>query len=175
VIDDLILSRPHRDHVELLPDLFAAYQVREVWDSGRVNDICGYRAFIEAVRDEPGVKYHNAIQGFGTWGYTFESGTCYGRPVAAETVELQPDTRITHTPIILGQGASMTVLRADATPFSNVNDNSLVVQLDLGTTSFCSWETPRLADAPTRPWGQPSAPRKVHFSPVVRPNSPRRC
>jgi beta-lactamase superfamily II metal-dependent hydrolase len=29
----------------------------------------------------------------------------------------------------------MTVLRADATPFSNVNDNSLVVRLDLGTTS----------------------------------------
>ena len=52
-IDELILSHPHRDHVELLPDLFAAYQVRQVWDSGRVNDICGYRAFLTAVRDAP--------------------------------------------------------------------------------------------------------------------------
>ncbi len=36
VIDHVILSHPHRDHVELLPDLFAAYQVRQVWDSGSV-------------------------------------------------------------------------------------------------------------------------------------------
>jgi len=31
IIDHVILSHPHRDHVELLPDLFAAYQVRQVW------------------------------------------------------------------------------------------------------------------------------------------------
>src|SRR4029079_12290434 len=37
-IDELVLSHPHRDHVELLPDLFAAYHVGHVWDSGRVND-----------------------------------------------------------------------------------------------------------------------------------------
>jgi len=136
VTDDLILSHPHRDHVELLPDLFAAYQVRQVWDSGRVNDICGYRAFIEAVRDEPGVRYHNALQDFGTKGYTFGASTCYGQAVPAETVELTLDSRITNTPITLGQGATMTVLRADGSPFSNVNDNSLVVRLNLGTTSI---------------------------------------
>ena len=135
-IDDLVLSHPHRDHVELLPDLFAAYQVRDVWDSGRVNDICGYRAFIEAVRDEPGVRYHNALQDFGTRGYTFGAATCYGQAVPAETVELALDTRITNTPITLGQGAAMTILRADATPFPNVNDNSLVVKLNLGTASI---------------------------------------
>jgi beta-lactamase superfamily II metal-dependent hydrolase len=135
-IDDLILSHPHRDHVELLPDLFAAYQVREVWDSGRVNDICGYRAFVEAVCDEPGVRYHNALQDFGTLGYTFGPGTCYGQAVPAKTVALQLDTRITHTPITLGQDASMTILRDDGTPSANVNNNSLVVRLDLGTTSI---------------------------------------
>ena len=42
VIDHMILSHPHRDHVELLPDVIAAYQVRNFWDSGAVNDICGY-------------------------------------------------------------------------------------------------------------------------------------
>src|SRR5829696_6552189 len=31
-IDHLILSHPHRDHVELLPDLFGAYQITQVWD-----------------------------------------------------------------------------------------------------------------------------------------------
>jgi competence protein ComEC len=29
-IDHLILSHPHRDHVELLPDLFGAYQIAQV-------------------------------------------------------------------------------------------------------------------------------------------------
>lgn len=48
-----MLSHPHRDHVELLPDLFSAYQVRHVWDSGRTHPICGYRAFLEAVIAEP--------------------------------------------------------------------------------------------------------------------------
>ena len=33
-LDYVVLSHPHRDHVELLPDLFASYQVKEVWDSG---------------------------------------------------------------------------------------------------------------------------------------------
>jgi beta-lactamase superfamily II metal-dependent hydrolase len=54
-IDHVILSHPHRDHVELLPDLFEAYQIRQVWDSGRINDICGYRAgaFIKSERWTP--------------------------------------------------------------------------------------------------------------------------
>ncbi|MEP7310627.1 MAG: MBL fold metallo-hydrolase [Acidobacteriota bacterium] len=134
-IDDLILSHPHRDHVELLPDLFAAYQVREVWDSGRVNDICGYRAFVEAVRDEPGVKYHNALQDFGTRDYVFGAATCYGQSVAAETVALTLDSRITNTAITLGRGASMTILHANGAPLASVNDNSLVVRLNLGTAS----------------------------------------
>jgi hypothetical protein len=39
-----------------MPDLRATYTVREVWDSGRVNDICGYRLFLAAVRDETGLR-----------------------------------------------------------------------------------------------------------------------
>ena len=38
-IDHMILSHPHRDHVELLRTSLATYSVRQVWDSGRVNDI----------------------------------------------------------------------------------------------------------------------------------------
>jgi competence protein ComEC len=133
-IDDLILSHPHRDHVELLPDLFAAYNVKEVWDSGRVNDICGYRAFIHAVHDEPGVKYHNALQSFGTQDYTFAATTCYGQSVSAETISLSLDSRITNAPIALGDFASMTILHADGAPYPSPNDNSLVVRLDLGGT-----------------------------------------
>jgi competence protein ComEC len=43
-------------------------------------------------------------------------------------------SRIDNQPVTLGQGATMTILHADATPFPNVNDNSLVVRLDLGAT-----------------------------------------
>jgi competence protein ComEC len=133
-IDQLILSHPHRDHVELLPDLFTAYQVRQVWDSGRTNDICGYRAFLTAVRDEPGVQYHNALQDFGTQRFSFQAATCYGQALPAEVVELTLSSRITETPITLGRNASMTILHADGAPYPSPNDNSLVVRLNLGDT-----------------------------------------
>ena len=133
-LDDVILSHPHRDHVELLPDLFASYQVKEVWDSGRLNDICGYRAFLEAVQAEPGVKYHNALQAFGTRDYAFAAGTCYGQMLPTETIHLTLDSRIDNQPVPLGTGASMTILHADGAPYPSPNDNSLVIRLDLGTT-----------------------------------------
>lgn len=125
-IDQLILSHPHRDHVELLPDLFGAYQVRQVWDSGRVNDICGYRAFLTAVRDEPGVQYHNALQDFGMQGFPFAAKQCYGQDLPAETVQLTLSSRITEAPVTLGHDASMTILHADGGPYPSPNDNSLV-------------------------------------------------
>src|SRR4029450_12613742 len=93
-IDHLILSHPHRDHVELLPDLFGPYQIEQVWDSGRINDICGYRAFLTAVRDEPGVAYHNALEDFGTRDYPFGAKECYGEDLPAVTLQLQQASRI---------------------------------------------------------------------------------
>ncbi len=44
-IDHVILSHPHRDHVELLPDVMSTLDVGDVWDSGALNIICGYQAF----------------------------------------------------------------------------------------------------------------------------------
>jgi competence protein ComEC len=134
-IDHVILSHPHTDHVLLLPDLFAAYDVGHVWDSGRVNDICGYRAFIEAVRTEPGVAYHTAVQNGGTRNYPFTEKQCGGDggklPAVALPVNLS--TIIDNAPIPLGQAASMTILYADAGSHGSFNENSLVVRLDLGT------------------------------------------
>jgi beta-lactamase superfamily II metal-dependent hydrolase len=133
-IDHLVLSHPHRDHVELLPDLLATYQVRHVWDSGRVNDICGYRAFLTAVRDEPGLEYHNALQAFGTRGSSFAAKTCYGQQLAAEVIQVTLSSRISETPVALGQNASMTFLHADGGNHSSPNENSLVLRLNLGST-----------------------------------------
>jgi competence protein ComEC len=133
-IDHVILSHPHRDHVELLPDLFGAYEVRQVWDSGRINDICGYRAFLTAVRNESGVQYHNALQDFGTRAYPFVAKTCYGTALPAEALTLTHASRIDESPVTLGQNASMTILHADGETHPSPNENSLVVRLDLGTT-----------------------------------------
>lgn len=132
-IDHLILSHPHRDHVELLPDVLAAYRVRQVWDSGRLNDICGYRAFLTAVRDEPGVQYHNALQAFGTAKYTFAGKRCYGVNLPAETIQIPLGSRIDNAPIALGANAAMTILHADGEAHGSPNENSIVVRLDLGT------------------------------------------
>ena len=133
-IDHLILSHPHRDHVELLPDLFAAYQIRQVWDSGRLNPICGYRAFLTAVRDEAGLQYHNARQAFGSLAFALPAQSCYGAPLPAETIRVSPSSRIDEAPIALGVGASMTILHADGASGGSPNENSLVVRLDLNGT-----------------------------------------
>jgi beta-lactamase superfamily II metal-dependent hydrolase len=131
VIDHIVLSHPHRDHVELLPDLFTAYRIRQVWDSGRFHTICGYRLFLTAIRDEPGVVYHNALQSFGTRTYQFSQAAC-GRPV--EDVTLTLSTRIGDAPVPLGASATMSFLYADGTMHSSPNENSLVVRLNLGAT-----------------------------------------
>jgi competence protein ComEC len=134
-LDHMILSHPHRDHVELLPDVLAQYQVRQVWDSGRFYDNCGYRLFLAAVRDEPGVQYHTAMQDMGTRDFPFPQGSCYNSPVAAETIHVPHSTRIAvGNPVLLGLGASMTFLRADGAKYASPNDNSVVVRLDLGDT-----------------------------------------
>ena len=133
-IDHVILSHPHTDHVLLLPDLFANYEVRHVWDSGRVNDVCGYRAFIEAVRTEPAVAYHTAVQNGGTRPYSFTEKQCAGGSgkLPAVTFPVSLSTIIDNLPVQLGTAASMTMLYADGGNHGSFNENSLVVRLDLG-------------------------------------------
>jgi competence protein ComEC len=132
-IDHIILSHPHRDHVELLPDLFDAYEVKHVWDSGRANPICGYRMFLTKIAAEPTATYHDAIGNFGTHSTPFEAQSCYGRDLIKETINITRGSRISEEPVELGQGARMRFLYADATPHPSINDNSLVVSLELGS------------------------------------------
>ena len=133
-LDHVILSHPHTDHVELMADLFATYDVKQVWDSRRINDVCGYRKFITAVHDKPGVQYHNALQDFGTRDYAFGPKLCDAQ-LPATTVTLNLSSRITTgTPITLGQSASMTILHANGSDAGSPNENSLVVRFDLGPT-----------------------------------------
>ena len=134
-IDHVVLSHPHTDHVLLLADLFGAYSVLQVWDSGRLNDVCGYRAFLTAVRGEPSVQYHNALQDFGMRDYAFVKKMCGGVQLGAEILRLTLSSVIaTGSPITLGEDATMTILHANGSSQGTANENSIVVRLDLGPT-----------------------------------------
>lgn len=126
VIDQLVLSHPHKDHVELMPDVFDRFEVRHVWDSGALNRTRGYCRFLRAVAAEPGATYHDAAAEGGTREATFSNGGCSG------TIRIPRGAMITAAPVPLGPGASMTFLHRDATRHSDPNENTLVVRLDIG-------------------------------------------
>src|ERR1043165_2844370 len=113
VIDHVILSHPRTDHVELMPDVLRTYDVLNVWDSGRLNDVCGYRYLLTAIRDKPTIQYHNALQDFGIKDYTFTAKQC-DESLPAATIRVPLSSRIaTGVPISLGASATMTLLYAD--------------------------------------------------------------
>lgn len=125
-LDHVILSHPHKDHLQLMPAVFETFEVRNVWDSGRVNRTDGYCHFLKAVSAEPGVQYHDAIASNAVRTVTFSGSGCNG------TVTLRQAARMEVSPVALGAGASMTILHRDAANHSDPNGNSVVVRLDLG-------------------------------------------
>jgi competence protein ComEC len=126
-IDHLILSHPHKDHLELLPDVFDAFEIKNVWDSGRVNRTNGYCHFLRKVTEEPGVVYHDAIASNGSRSVTFSGNGCNG------TISVTQGPMMTTSPVPLGVGAAMTLLHRDAANHSDPNGNSVVTRLDLGS------------------------------------------
>ena len=132
-IDHVVLIHPHRDHVELLPDVLTRFKPSEVWNSGAYNDICGYRNLLLAVAADDAIKYHTATFDVGTESVNLEKKTCYGVHQPQQTLSLRHATRIANQTIQLGQGASMTFLYADGSNRPSFNENSLVVRLDLGS------------------------------------------
>lgn len=127
-LDHVILSHPHRDHVELMADVFSAYEVGDVWNSGRYHEICGYRSLLRAIAAEPGVRYHTALINYGT--ETVDLDARCSQPAAP--VELEHGARMDGEEIALGPNASMRFLYIDGTKRTDPNDNSLVLLLTLG-------------------------------------------
>ena len=130
-IDHLVLSHPHRDHVELMADVVETFKPGQVWDSGASTDICGYRAFLRAIADT-GVLYHTATFGAGDESHFLKGLQCYGIKEPDATLTLHHGARIDTAPMTLGAHATLTFLHVDGVTHSNLNDNSLVARLDLG-------------------------------------------
>lgn len=125
-IDHLILSHPHKDHLQLMGDIFERYQIANVWDSGRVNKTDGYCHFLKAAMAEPGARYHDAIGSSTTRTVSFSGSGCSG------TVTVRQAETIDARPVPLGSGAQMVFLYRDAANHPDPNENTLVVRLELG-------------------------------------------
>lgn len=132
-LSHIILSHPHRDHVELLPDVITQLKPSQVWNSGAYNNICGYRNFLFAIAADPSIRYHTATQDEGNESIEMAAKNCYGVKQPSQTLTLNHSTKITNEKISLGQGASMVFLFVDGSPRPSINENSLAVRLDLGT------------------------------------------
>ncbi len=131
-IDHVILSHPHRDHVELLPDVLAGYDINNVWDSGRTNPICGYRAFLQQIQDRH-IPYHDAAEESGDHVVSLDEQVCYGAHLPAGVIRIPHATPIVLRELIpLGPGASLEFIHATAEPLASFNENSLVAVLQLG-------------------------------------------
>lgn len=128
----VVLSHPHRDHVELLPDVVANFKPQHVWNSGAYNDICGYRNFLLAIAASASIQYHTASDDAGDAFIDLPQKTCYGQKQAKQTLKVTHAARITDEKIILGPNASMSFLYADGSKRPSYNENSLVVRFELG-------------------------------------------
>lgn len=127
VIDHLFLSHPHEDHQELLPDLFDSYDVRHVWDSGRVQQTAGYCRFLRKAAAEAGATYHAAVPDGVPHRVRFQAGSCTGQ------VTLNSTRAITPAPVRLNSHSRFVVLHADSSPHADPNGNSVVVRVDVGS------------------------------------------
>lgn len=125
-LDHVILSHPHKDHLQLMPEVFDQFEVKDVWESGRVNKTDGYCHFLKAVATEPGARYHDAIAANSTRSVNFTGSGCNG------TIVVRQSTMMDAAPVPLGAGASMSFLYRDPTNYADPNGNSVVVRLDLG-------------------------------------------
>lgn len=125
-LDHVILSHPHKDHLQLMPGVFEAFEVANAWESGRVNKTDGYCHFLKAAMAEPGLRYHDSIAFDATRSVTFSGSGCNG------TVTVREAAMMDAAPVALGQNASLHFLYRDPKPYADPNGNSVVVRLDLG-------------------------------------------
>lgn len=125
-IDHVILSHPHKDHLQLMPEIFERYAISHVWESGRVNRTDGYCHFLRAAMAEPGVQYHDAIASNAARSVSFTGSGCHG------TIMVRQAAMMDAMPVRLGAGAHMSFLYRDARNHADPNGNSVVVRLDLG-------------------------------------------
>ncbi|MEO8841932.1 MAG: MBL fold metallo-hydrolase [Kofleriaceae bacterium] len=121
-IDDVVLSHPHFDHASALDLVVHCYDVKDIYDSGRVNDAVFYRAFLEAVSRSP-ATYHTAAE--------VPSDHTVG--VKGTEIQIPNWERFSEgDTVALGATAKFTILHAEAKKLPDPNQNSVVILVALG-------------------------------------------
>jgi len=127
-IDAIMLSHPHLDHGSLLPDVLRCFEVGEVYDVGVINQTDFYQSLLEAVSEEPDVRYWTVVPPPSPPEVTVND--------AIDFTGVDWDTFAEGNEFQLGDGAILSVLYADDQSHPDAyNENSLVVRLDLGNHS----------------------------------------
>jgi competence protein ComEC len=122
-IDHVVLSHPHADHGSALDLVVHCYDVKHVWDSGRVNDAVFYRDFIEAVGKSATATYHTAI--------TVPEDRAM--VVKGESIRIERWQTFREADVVeLGARAQFMILHAEGKKLADPNQNSVVISVMLG-------------------------------------------
>jgi competence protein ComEC len=122
-LDHVVLSHPHADHGSALDLVVHCYDVKNVWDSGRVNDAVFYRDFIEAVGKSATATYHTAL----------DVPENHEQTVKGEAIHIERWKSFRESDVVeLGAHAQFTILHAEAKKLPDPNQNSVVISVMLG-------------------------------------------
>ncbi len=157
-IDHVVMSHAHLDHGSMLADVLKCFNVKNVWEPGVVNPTTFYRKFLEAVAAEPNVRYHTAS-------VPLPDRTIVVKPAAGTAQDATAEVKVVMPPSVrwelfdegqvirLGRNSDFTVLYVDGLVHGDMNENSIVLRVDLGSRSLLL-----VGDAESGPRLMPSNP-----------------
>ena len=142
-IDHVVLSHPHLDHASALDLIVHCYDIKQFWDSGRINETVFYRELLSGISRSKGTRYHTAVDV-----PSDKRVRVKGLDVTiADWVRFSEGDAIT-----LGEGAKFTILHAEGKQLKDPNQNSVVIAVELGGTKLLL-----VGDAESGPRKDPSA------------------
>ena len=162
-IDHVVLSHPHQDHASALDLVLHCFDVRHVWDAGRVHHAVFYRELVEAVGRETGATYHTAAEPRADRTVVIKDHAVMIPRTIDWVAFREGDT------VALGADAGFVVLHAEAKARPDPNQNSVVLALDLGPTRLLltgDAESGARAD-PSAPLGDIEAHLVDHFADLI--------
>jgi competence protein ComEC len=143
-IDHVVLSHPHLDHASALDLVVHCYEVRNFWDSGRVNETVFYRELLSGIAKSSPTQYRSAA----------DVPSDRGVSVKQLAITLPRWERFSEGDVVkLGEGARFTILHANGKKTQDPNQNSLVIAVELGGARLLL-----VGDAESGPRKDPSYP-----------------
>lgn len=146
-LDHVVLSHPHQDHASALELVLHCFDVRNLWDAGRIVDTVFYRELMFALAASPATAYHTAAIPPADRTRRVKDAAIVLPPALAWSTFAEGDR------VALGAGAGLEILHAEAKAHRDVNRNSIVLAVALGGARLLL-----TGDAGSGPRADPSAP-----------------